>query len=91
MAMSGVLATSSRSKASFFGSNSDVNKLAPVTLPPGRLRLATRPILTGKSLPVKTIGIVDVAALAARAGRSPPAAIITATCRLTRSVAIAVS
>jgi hypothetical protein len=34
----------------------------PVTLPPGRLRLATRPILTG-SVPIKkTIGIVPQAA-----------------------------
>ena len=42
-------------------------KTTPVTLPPGRLRLATRPSLTG-SLPVaKTIGTVVVAALAASA------------------------
>ena len=41
-------------------------KFTPVILPPGRLMLATRPDLTG-SLPVKnTIGIVAVAALAAR-------------------------
>src|SRR6516164_8084570 len=39
--------------------------LTPVTLPPGRLRLSTRPALTGSSPVVKTIGIVDVAALAA--------------------------
>ena len=46
-----------------------VEKTTPVTLPPGRLRLATRPSLTG-SLPVaKTIGIVVVAALAASAVR----------------------
>src|SRR5262249_742213 len=43
-------------------------KTTPVTLPPGRLRLATRPSLTG-SLPLaNTIGTVVVAALAARAG-----------------------
>src|SRR6476646_5007098 len=53
MAISGALGTSSRSSASFFTSSSDVNRLAPVTLPPGRLRLATRPTLTGKSLPEK--------------------------------------
>ena len=53
-------------------------KLTPVTLPPGRLRLATRPSLTG-SLPVaKTIGIVVVAALAAIAEEVSCAA-ITAT------------
>ena len=88
MAMSRAFGTISRSSANFFASNSDVNRLAPVTLPPGRLRLATKPTLTGKSLPVKTIGIIDVAALAASAGRSPPAAMITATCRFTRSVAM---
>jgi len=54
-------------------------KTTPVTLPPGRLRLATRPSLTG-SLPVpKTIGTVVVAALAASAEGVFPT--ITATCR----------
>ena len=38
-----------------------------MTLPPGRLRLATRPSLTGSSPVVKTMGIVVVAALAAGA------------------------
>ena len=42
-------------------------KLTPVTLPPGRLRLATRPSLTGSPPVAKTIGIVVVAALAASA------------------------
>ena len=38
------------------------------------LRLATRPSLTGLSLPLmKTIGILAVAALAACAGALPPA------------------
>ena len=47
--------------------------LTPVTLPPGRLRLATRPSLTGSSPVAKTIGIVVVAALAASAaGVLPP-------------------
>ena len=36
-----------------------------MTLPPGRSRLATRPSLTGSSGMTKTIGIVEVAALAA--------------------------
>jgi len=41
------------------------SQLTPVALPPGRLRLATRPLMTG-SLPVtNTIGTVVVAALAA--------------------------
>ena len=41
----------------------------PVTLPPGRLRLATRPCLTGSAPLAKTIGIVVVAALAASAAQ----------------------
>ena len=51
----------------------DEEIVTPVTLPPGRFRLATRPDLTGSPPCVKTIGIVVVAALAAsaagRAGR----------------------
>ena len=43
-------------------------KLTPVRLPPGRLRLATRPSWTGSPPVAKTIGIVVVAALAASAG-----------------------
>ena len=58
-----------------------------MTLPPGRFRLATRPSSTG-SLPVtKTVGIVLVAALAARAA-AVGVANMTATWRLTRSAAI---
>jgi hypothetical protein len=45
----------------------------------GRLRLATRPTLTGSSPVVKTIGIVAVVALAARADIVPPVAANTAT------------
>ena len=44
-----------------------MRKLTPVTLPPGRLRLGTRPGPTG-SPPIEDIGIVDVAAFAACAG-----------------------
>jgi hypothetical protein len=52
---------------SFFASTACVNRLTPVTLPPGRLRLTTRPDLT-TSLPlVNTIGIVVVAAFVASA------------------------
>ena len=40
-----------------------------MTLPPGRLRLATRPSSTGSSPIVNTIGMVVVAALAAMAPR----------------------
>jgi hypothetical protein len=64
-----------------------VNRLTPVTLLPGWLRLATSPTSTG-SLPVmKTIGIVAVAALAANAAGLPPVAKITATGRRVRSAA----
>ncbi len=51
----------------------------PVAFPPGWLRLATRPILTGSVPTLNTIGIVVVAALAATAEVSPPAVTITAT------------
>ena len=79
-AIADALGTSSRSSSRRFCPN-PASKVTPVTLPPGRLRLATRPCLTG-SLPVtKTIGIVVVAALAASA--APAFATITATGRRT--------
>jgi uncharacterized membrane protein len=56
-----------------------LNQLTPVTLPPGRLMLATKPRLIGSSLLVKTIGIVLVAAMATSAELLPPVAAITAT------------
>src|SRR5262245_1886139 len=49
---------------SCFAPSSAVTNVIPVTLPPGRLRLATRPSLTGLAPLAKTIGIVVVAALA---------------------------
>src|SRR5262249_36565931 len=45
-----------------------VNMLTPVALPPGRLKLATRPYWTGSDPLVNTMGIVAVAAFAAEAG-----------------------
>src|SRR5262249_50719687 len=66
------LGTSSCSSPSRLGPSSAANQLTPVTLPPGRLRLATRPRLTGSSLLVKTIGIVLVAAMATSAELLPP-------------------
>ena len=51
------------------------NRVTPVTLPPGRLRLATRPALTGSSPVVNTIGIVELPPLPpelSRRHRSPP-------------------
>jgi hypothetical protein len=37
----------------------------PVTLPPGRARLATRPVTSGSVVPAMTIGTVGVAVFAA--------------------------
>jgi hypothetical protein len=48
-----------------FAPSSARTNATPVTLPPGRLRLATRPNLTGSPPLAKTIGIAVVAALAA--------------------------
>jgi len=59
----------------------------PVTFPPGRARLATRPIPTGSLTNMKTIGIVELAFLAASAGRVPLFAMIRSTLRPTRSAA----
>ena len=62
-------------------------RLIPVTLPPGRLRLATRPRSTGSSVNSETIGIVAVAALAAIAEGSPPTETSALTGRRTSSAA----
>src|SRR5262249_7980636 len=51
-----------RRRLNVFGPSSFDRKLTPVTFPPGRLRLATRPFLTGSPPMLKTIGIVVVAA-----------------------------
>ena len=61
-----VAGISSCKSSSRFLANSVVNTLMPVTLPPGRLRLLTRPNLTGSSPTMNTIGIVLVAAFAAK-------------------------
>ena len=85
-AMRAALGTISRSSSSRFANSSPVKKLMPVALPPGRATLTTRPSLTGSWLTMKEMGIVVVAALAAKATSSPDVA-ITATWRRTRSVA----
>src|SRR4029077_18572667 len=41
---------------------------SPVTLPPGRAKLATTPVSTGSPAVANTIGITDVACFAARTG-----------------------
>jgi hypothetical protein len=55
-AISLVWGTNSESSSSRLGTSSLVMMLTPVRLPPGRARLATSPISTGR-LPTKTIGI----------------------------------
>src|SRR6516165_7390000 len=60
--------------------------LRPVTLPPGRARLATRPVPTGLPEAAMTIGIVAVACLAAIAA-SVPLVMIKSTSRRINSVA----
>ena len=80
--------TNSCSSSNFFGSNAVVNRLTPVALPPGRLKLATTPSWTGSPAETKTIGIVVVAAFVARTLGVLPAK-ITATWRRTNSAASA--
>ena len=74
----------SRTSSTRLGATSTFNCVAPVTLPPGRLRLATSPSCTGSPSVANTIGIAPVAALAA----SAPGVVVAAstlTCRCTRS------
>src|SRR5262245_48083841 len=49
--------TSSRNSPNRLARTSEVKKLMPVALPPGRARLATRPCATGSPLTPKAIGI----------------------------------
>ena len=87
--MIAVLGFSSRSSWMRLGPSWLLMKLMPVTLPPGRLRLATRPDSTG-SLPLaNTIGMLAVAALAASAETTLPVAKMASTGRLTNSAASA--
>src|SRR5262245_34105831 len=87
-AMTRALVRSWWSISSFFDASTLPNWVTPVMLPPGRLRLDTSPSRTGSMLISKTIGILAVAAFAASAAGVDVAA-ITATCRRTRSAAIA--
>ena len=59
----------------------------PVTLPPGRARLATRPVPTGSAAIAKTIGMTDVACFAAMTA-AVPAVTMTSTLSRTNSAAI---
>src|SRR5947209_16214865 len=64
-AMMVAVGTNSCANSNRFGITSTYNWVTPVTLPPGRLRLATRPICTGSLAVVKTMGIVVIAAFTA--------------------------
>ena len=75
----------SRNSPRRFGSIRSVSSAKPVTWPPGRLKLSTRPVVSAEY--DDTIGMVEVARFAARAKGGPPNALITFTRRLTRSVA----
>jgi hypothetical protein len=70
-----------------FRVKSVVKKVAPVMLPPGRLKLTMRPSLTG-SIPIaNTIGMVVVADFAAKAEAAPGlVATMTATWRRTSAL-----
>src|SRR5690348_846788 len=66
--------------------NSGVRLDKPVTLPPGRARLITSPSATGSPTVAKTMGMLLVACLAARAA-IVPVATITSTLSATSSAA----
>src|SRR5262252_4783636 len=66
-----LLGMSSRRSSNRFAPSSAKMNVTPVTLPPGLLRLFTRPSLTGSPPAVNTIGMVAVAALAASPDASP--------------------
>ena len=87
-AITSAAGTSSRSSSSRFGSSSPSNAVTPVRLPLGRLRLVTIPSLIGSPPIWKTMGIVVVAFLAARAAARLFAK-ITGTRRPTNSAASA--
>jgi hypothetical protein len=81
--------SSSCKSPSRFAASSTPMSLIPVRLPPGRLRLATRPIFTGSAPMTKTMGIVAVAALAASVAGVLAGVTMTATRRRTSSAASA--
>ena len=72
--------TTSRKSSSRLPARSVCWNDRPVTLPPGRARLTTKPVPTG-SPPAKTIGMTDVACFAARTLTVPPETITSTFCR----------
>src|SRR2546426_1507268 len=83
-----ILGTTSLSSCTYFPKNPPpVTYDTPVTLPPGRARLVTRPMTTGSPpIPTPTIGIAWVVFLAARVGAPDPTT-MTSTLRRTSSAA----
>ena len=79
--------TSSRSNPICLAPSNRWKLVTPVAFPPGRLRLATKPVCTGSAPTLKTIGIVLVASVAAFAESSPPLVTMMETCRRTNSSA----
>ena len=68
MAMTDDLGARSRAKPESLARKiGTAGETRPVTLPPGRAKLATRPLPTGSRPATNTIGMVVVAALAASA------------------------
>jgi hypothetical protein len=55
------LGIASRSSSKSLAPTSTLRMVAPVKLPPGWFKLATKPICTGSLVVVKTIGMVAVA------------------------------
>src|SRR4029077_7586749 len=83
----GGLGRRSRSSPSRFDPIRMVMEVVPVMLPPGWSRLETMPVSMGSAPKPKTIGIVVVAAFAARIADTLPDATRTATPRPTKSLA----
>ncbi len=79
--------TTSRKSSSRLAARSVCCIDRPVTLPPGRARLATRPVPTGSPAAAKTIGMTDVACMAATITAVADVT-MTSTLRRTNSAAI---
>src|SRR5262249_21522332 len=79
--------TASLSISSLLVFRSAAKDESPVTLPPGRARLATRPSATGSTEVASTMGMALVAPFAANGVRPPPETTIRSTLRRTSSAA----
>src|SRR5262245_7278962 len=80
--------TTSRKSSSRLPARSIIWTDRPVTLPPGRARLATRPVPTGSAADAIMIGMTDVACFAATTGA---AEFVTMTSTLSRTNSAAIS